>query len=70
MAKIKIDKKRCKGCGLCVIVCPKKNLRADGELNESGLHPAVVIRQEDCTGCGFCFVMCPDACIVIEGDEE
>ena len=36
MAKVTINQDRCKGCGLCVSVCPKKVLALDtGKLNES-----------------------------------
>ncbi len=67
MAKLKINKKRCKGCQLCIIFCPKKNIKLDTALNESGIYPAVVIAEENCTGCGMCYVMGPDVCIEIEG---
>jgi len=67
MAKIKIDRKRCKGCQLCVVFCPKKNIKVDAKLNEAGIFPAVLICEEECTGCGMCFLMCPDTCIEIEG---
>lgn len=67
MAKVKINKKRCKGCQLCVVVCPRKNLALDKTLAESGVFPAVVIKEDDCSGCGLCFVMCPDVAIEIEG---
>ncbi|MFA5039520.1 MAG: 4Fe-4S dicluster domain-containing protein [Candidatus Omnitrophota bacterium] len=66
MSKVRINKKRCKGCHLCLIWCPKKNLKADTVLNEAGVFPAVVIDEENCVGCGMCFVMCPDCCITIE----
>ena len=70
MAKIKINKNRCKGCQLCILFCPKKNIKVDEGLNESGVFAAAVISGEECTGCGFCFVMCPDVCIEIEASEK
>jgi 2-oxoglutarate ferredoxin oxidoreductase subunit delta len=66
MSNIKINRKRCKGCQLCIVYCPKKNIKIDTVINEAGIFPAVVIAEEDCTGCGFCYLMCPDACIEIE----
>ena len=68
MAKIKINKKRCKGCQLCIAYCPKKNIKLDDVLNESGIFPAVIICEDDCTGCGICYLMCPDVCIEIENE--
>ena len=66
MAKIKLDKKRCKGCQLCVFYCPKKNIKADTQLNEAGIFPAVVVSEDSCSGCGICYLVCPDVCITIE----
>ena len=31
---------RCKGCGLCVAVCPKHILALEGGTNVKGYHPA------------------------------
>ena len=36
MEKIKLNTKRCKGCYLCVSVCPVKALSPSGELGEQG----------------------------------
>ncbi len=69
MAKIKINSKRCKGCQLCIIFCPKKNIALDKNLNESGIAPAVIIAEDNCTGCGICFLMCPDSCIDISSEK-
>ncbi len=68
MAKVRINKERCKGCGLCLAVCPKKNLKFVDELNAKGIFVVVAIDENNCTGCGMCYVMCPDACIEIENE--
>ena len=70
MTKVKIDKKKCKGCYLCIEFCPKKNLKAHSKLNEAGIFAAVVCDEKNCTGCGLCFQVCPDACIEIEGSKD
>ncbi len=46
MAKTVFDEENCKGCGLCVAVCPRKIivLRQD-KLNSKGFHPAGVDRH-------------------------
>jgi len=67
MPKVKIDKSRCKGCHLCVIFCPNKNLKPDTKLSDSGVFPVVVVDENNCSGCGLCFQVCPDICIEIEG---
>ena len=39
MAKITINKESCKGCGLCVLSCPKKLLQISDKSNKNGyLH--------------------------------
>lgn len=38
--KIIIDIERCKGCGLCVAVCPKSGIAISKKSNKSGYFPA------------------------------
>ena len=60
-----IDKDRCKGCGLCVAVCPKNVLELSDEVNSMGYFPAYQARPEDCIFfLSFC-IMCPDVAITI-----
>jgi len=60
-----IDSDRCKGCGLCVAVCPKSVLEISKELNKKGYYPAVQARPQDCIFCSTCCIMCPDVAITI-----
>jgi 2-oxoglutarate ferredoxin oxidoreductase subunit delta len=60
-----IDKDRCKGCGLCVAVCPKNVLELSDEVNTMGYFPAYQARPEACIYCTSCCIMCPDAAITI-----
>lgn len=64
-----IDERCCKGCGLCLTVCPKKVLEISKQVNSSGFFPAVMAREEDCTYCGLCCTICPDVAITIEETE-
>ena len=66
MAKVSFNEKLCKGCGLCVTVCPKKIVELKRELNEKGYHPATCTDSEKCIGCAFCATMCPDCIITVE----
>ncbi len=65
-----IDGDRCKGCGLCVTVCPKKVLEISGEVNAMGYFPAYQARPEDCVRCTACCIMCPDVAITITETAE
>ena len=67
MGKVTFDLDKCKGCGLCVAVCPKKIVVLDTEkLNSSGYHPAAITDMEACIACAFCASMCPDCVITVE----
>lgn len=67
MARTVFDKDRCKGCGLCLVVCPKKIIQMSGEINRQGYHPAYVDEadMDKCIGCAFCYEMCPDTVIEV-----
>lgn len=55
----------CKGCGLCVSVCPKKVLEISDQVNPKGYFPAYQARPDDCIVCAVCCTMCPDVAISI-----
>lgn len=62
---IEVNQIYCKGCGLCVSVCPKEAMALDQEhLTPKGYHPVTLI-SEECTGCGVCAVVCPDSAIKV-----
>lgn len=67
MAKVVFDADRCKGCGLCVVVCPKKIIKMDEGINKKGYHPAFVPEEDmdKCIGCVFCYEICPDTVIEV-----
>jgi 2-oxoglutarate ferredoxin oxidoreductase subunit delta len=65
-----VDKDRCKGCGLCVDVCPKNVLEISNGINAKGYFPAYQARPEDCIFCALCCTMCPDVAITISEIEE
>lgn len=60
-----IDIERCKGCGLCVTVCPKNVLEISETVNPKGYFPAFQARPEDCIHCALCCAICPDVAITI-----
>ncbi len=65
-----IDFERCKGCGLCVDVCPKNVLELTKEVNAKGYFPAYQARPQDCVFCTTCCIMCPDVAISITKTSE
>ncbi len=69
MPKIIIDERYCKGCGLCVVVCPKKSIEMSRSLSRRGVNPACAADSKACSGCLNCAVICPDAAIAIVDDS-
>jgi len=65
-----IDSNRCKGCGLCVSVCPKDVLEISNKINMKGYYPAYQARPEECIVCAMCCMMCPDVAITIVWVED
>jgi len=57
---------RCKGCGLCVDVCPPHVLALDERsVNPMGHHPVELVDPAGCTSCAKCARMCPDAGLTV-----
>jgi len=67
--KIIIDTERCKGCGLCVVVCPKEDIAISERANKSGYFPAEATNA-NCTGCAMCAIICPDAVITVLREDN
>lgn len=67
MAKVTIDKDACKGCGLCVTVCPKNIVvLSKTTINGKGYHPIEITDMSLCIGCANCAKMCPDFVLTVE----
>ncbi len=58
--KIKTDSKKCIQCGLCVSLCPMKNI----EMNDGK-----IIYNDKCTMCYRCFANCPKQAITVLGNK-
>jgi len=65
MAKITINKDRCKGCLLCISFCPKGSIKKSKELNKLGVNFVEFKDSDECLGCMMCAVICPDCCIEV-----
>jgi len=49
----------CKGCGICVALCPQKVLALDESDKVQAAHP------ERCVNCQLCQFICPDLAIEV-----
>ena len=71
---ILIDRELCKGCYLCISVCPNHLIGVSDTLNHTGYYPAEVKNKQGdsegstCTGCAMCALICPDVAIEVYRD--
>lgn len=63
--KVVFDDERCKGCEICVLVCPRKIIGLGDRRNARGYRTAVVREMDRCAGCAICAQMCPDVAIEV-----
>jgi len=68
--KVEIDEERCKGCQLCIQVCPSHRLKVNGNLNKKGymaIHFDEEVKEGEkgCTGCAQCATVCPEVAIEV-----
>jgi 2-oxoglutarate ferredoxin oxidoreductase subunit delta len=67
--RLTFNEAACKGCDLCVDVCPKKILELDkARVNAKGYNPVICTDIEACTACCICAHICPDSVIKVERD--
>lgn len=68
--KLTIREDRCKGCELCVSVCPKNILVLEEvKVNKKGYHNVYVTDPDECIACASCALMCPDGIINVYKEE-
>jgi NAD-dependent dihydropyrimidine dehydrogenase PreA subunit len=65
VATISLVERGCRGCTLCVDICPVQVFDYD-----AGDDRAVVSRPQDCVGCLSCEYACPSRCITVSDVEE
>jgi len=61
--RLEIEPAWCKGCDICVQVCPERCLALDASLKVTVTDPAA------CTGCRLCEMLCPDFAISVVNEE-
>ncbi len=57
----------CKGCELCIDVCPRPKVFAvSDQVNSKGYRRIFIDDLSQCTGCLLCELMCPDLAIIVK----
>ena len=60
----------CKGCGLCVDICPTGTLQLEDNVESKFGVMAKVDAPGYCIGCKMCEMRCPDFAIFVNYEQE
>lgn len=67
---IKVDSSLCKGCDLCIEICPQNVYEKSSKLNKAGVYLPCPVREKECTKCHLCELVCPDQVINVDEAES
>lgn len=62
MLSVKIHDQACRGCKMCIDVCPVEVFNFDEES-----YRAVVVTEQNCIGCLSCSYICPSGAVSHSG---
>lgn len=68
--EIVVDEKLCKGCHICISVCPYDVFEKADEVDNRGFFLPVVVDIKACRVCHLCEMECPDFAIVVVSEEN
>ena len=64
---VEIDQEWCKGCYICVDVCPVEGIfYIEQEVSDKGFRRVGAANMEKCTGCMLCELLCPDLAVFVK----
>jgi len=66
--EIRIDQERCKGCDLCLKLCPKGVFQESQEVGAKGFRLIIPELSRQCSNCGLCKYFCPEEAVILEGE--
>ena len=64
-SEIIIDSKQCKGCHICIIMCPQNVFVKSNNVDNRGFFLPEVVNLKACTVCRICELECPDFAIKV-----
>lgn len=69
MAKIRgtieVKTELCKGCAVCVSICPVGVIELSGSVNAKGYNFVELRDPAGCIGCAGCAMICPDSVLEV-----
>lgn len=63
--EIIIDDQFCKGCNLCLEVCPRKVFARSAKRSRAGYSMPQATGEKKCSVCFLCEMTCPDLAITV-----
>ncbi|NQS99091.1 MAG: 4Fe-4S binding protein [candidate division Zixibacteria bacterium] len=64
---VEINQEWCKGCYICVDVCPVEGIfHIEEEVSDKGFRRVGAVNLERCTGCMLCELLCPDLAVFVK----
>jgi 2-oxoglutarate ferredoxin oxidoreductase subunit delta len=63
--EILIDDQYCKGCCLCISVCPRKVLSRGDRRSRAGYAMPQITHLQECISCMLCEMTCPDMALTV-----
>ncbi len=67
--EIVVNPKYCKGCHICIAVCPHSVLKKSEQVDNRGFFLPEVENLEACKVCHICEMHCPDFAIRVVEQE-
>ena len=66
---ILVDSRLCKGCHICIFVCPHEVLEVSEKIDNRGFFLPSVVDIDACKVCKLCELECPDFAISVHAVE-
>lgn len=66
MPKVKVEWKKCNGCGTCVDSCPASVFELQDLKDYPDSKKSMAVRADDCILCMTCVALCPTGAITVE----
>lgn len=64
-----VNERYCKGCQICIQLCPKHVLELSKQVNNRGYYVSQAVDTSACTKCLQCQLLCPDFAIFVDEEE-
>lgn len=64
LSTVTLERDRCKGCYLCLPVCPNELFVIDAQPNSGGHYPVLMENPQYCLNCMRCVDICPDQALI------